>query len=85
MFEAIKDILDFHLVADDMISLDARFVEDFGFDDIDMTQFIVDVEDTFDVTISQEILEHLETLGDLMKFLEKNAPPKASYQFKIEL
>ena len=48
------------------------FVEDLGFDELDMADLTMDVEDGFGIELSDESLEAIKTIGDLVKFIENN-------------
>ncbi|MDD5625967.1 MAG: acyl carrier protein [Patescibacteria group bacterium] len=49
----------------------ARFVDDLGGDDIDMLEFIVDLEKKFNIEITDEGAERLTTFGSVIKYLEE--------------
>ena len=40
-------------------------------DSLDLVEIVMSVEDAFDVEISDETISHLENLGDLVSYLEK--------------
>lgn len=46
-----------------------RLDEDFGFDSIDNVEFIVALEDTFDVVIDDDEASKLRTFGDVVSLL----------------
>jgi acyl carrier protein len=46
-----------------------RLDEDFGFDSIDNVEFIVALEDTFDVVIDDDEAGRLRTFGDVVSLL----------------
>ena len=45
---------------------------DFGFDELDLADLSMDVEDVFEIEITEEDLERIRTVGDLVKFIEEN-------------
>ncbi len=70
--EKIKHILceEFEIDEQD-ISLDASIYEDLGLDsETDIYDLVMSVEDTFEIELPDEDLEEIETVGDLVKFIE---------------
>ncbi len=47
----------------DQVSEDARFDEDLGVDSLGLVEFVMEVEDRFDVKIPEEELEGITTVG----------------------
>ena len=50
---------------------EARLLEDLGFGDLEMTELEVLCEDLFGVSISQTELNLLDTVDDLVKFIDE--------------
>jgi len=48
------------------------FVEDLNADSLDLTELIMTFEERFNITISEEEAEKLRTIGDVVKYIEKN-------------
>jgi acyl carrier protein len=46
----------------DEISLDARFIEDLGFDSLDLVEFTMEIEDAFDVAVPDEVSQKIVTV-----------------------
>lgn len=55
----------------DEITLDSRLQEDLGADSIDAVELIMNVEEEFDLEISDEVLQNLNTVNDLVVYIEK--------------
>lgn len=73
MFEDLKKILDEQLHLGGMeINLDSRIKEDLGADSLDILQLLMTIEEDHGITIPDEELATFETVGDIVKFLEKN-------------
>jgi len=53
------------------ISLSSK-LEDLGFDSIDLVEFAYRLGDDFEIEIYDENLEHLITVEDAIKYVEKN-------------
>lgn len=45
--------------------------KDFNVDSISLLEFIMDIEEEFDIEIEDEDLESLETVDDLISYIEK--------------
>ncbi|MBX7243130.1 MAG: acyl carrier protein [Bacteroidia bacterium] len=52
---------------------DASFANDLGADSLDTVELIMDFENSFGVTIPDEIAEKIVTVGDAIRYLEENA------------
>ena len=73
VFEKLKEIIcEYIEIEDNEFVAELSFVEDFGFDELDMADLSMDVEDAFEIEVTEEALEQLETVGDLVKFIENN-------------
>ncbi|MBE6802891.1 MAG: acyl carrier protein [Ruminococcaceae bacterium] len=70
-YEKIKQIIceEFEIDEDD-ISLDTDLVADLGFDELDIADLCMSLEDAFEKEISDEDLQEIETVGDFVKHLE---------------
>lgn len=73
VFEKLKRIIcDYFEIDDDEFVSDASLADDFGLDELDLADLSMDVEDNFEVELSEEALENIATVGDLVKFIEEN-------------
>lgn len=73
MFEKVREMIsECFEIDEDEITLSANFSLDLGFDEIDMADLVMDVEDTFNMELPDEDLEKIKTVGDLVKFIEEN-------------
>ena len=73
VFEKLKRIIcDYFEIDDDEFVSDASLTVDFGLDELDLADLSMDVEDNFEVELSEEALENIATVGDLVKFIEEN-------------
>lgn len=73
VFEKLKEIIcDYFEIEEDEFTLEASFLMDFGFDELDMADLSMDVEDAFEIEVTEEVLEKIKTVGDLVKFIENN-------------
>lgn len=73
VFNKIKEMIVNELsVEESNITLEARLVEDLGADSIDSVELVMSVEDEYNLEISDEVLQNLKTVGDLVKYIESN-------------
>lgn len=73
-FEKIKDIIVETLSCDaDKVTPDARLAEDLEADSLAAVELSMALEEAFGVTIADEDLHNMKTVGDLMKYIEDHA------------
>ena len=75
----VKDllILILHLDVDyDSIPAEARFVEDLGADSLKIEKIFKEVEKKYDITIPDERLDQLTTVGQLIQFIREEKKNK---------
>ena len=60
-------------VDEDEVTPDASFVDDLGADSLDTVELVMAFEEEFGVEIPDDAAETIVTVGDAVKFLEKNA------------
>lgn len=62
---AIKEVAVEVLSVDvDKVNEDARFKEDLDADSLDLVEFVMALEERFDITVPEEDLEGVATVGD---------------------
>ena len=73
MFEKIREIICEQLeLEEDVVTMDAVLLEDLGADSIDLADLVMTFEDEFDLEISDEDLENIKTVGDIVRYIEEN-------------
>ena len=73
IFEKLKDIIAEQLsVEADEVSLEASIQDDLGADSLDVVDLITTIEDEFDISIPDEAVEEIKTVGDIVSYVEKN-------------
>ncbi|MBO5333661.1 MAG: acyl carrier protein [Clostridia bacterium] len=73
IFEKVRAIICDQLELDeDVVTLDAVLLEDLGADSIDLADLVMTLEDEFEMEISDEELENIRTVADIVKFIEEN-------------
>ncbi|MCC8074083.1 MAG: acyl carrier protein [Clostridiales bacterium] len=71
VFEKIKEILlEQFDIEEAEITNDSLLVEDLGADSLDAIDIVMSVEDEFKVEVPDEIIEKMETVGDIVSFVE---------------
>lgn len=70
MFEKVKAIIAEKLNVDqDEIKLESSIVDDLGADSIDLIELIMNLEEEYGVSISDEEAVKLKTVGDVVDFI----------------
>ncbi len=71
MFEKFKDLLVEEMSIDPKdITPEASFVNDLGFNSLELADLVVLCEDTFNIEFDEAELPHLLTVGDVIKYIE---------------
>lgn len=72
-FEKVKEIIAAQLNVDaDKITMETDFVEDLDADSLDQVELIMAVEDEYNITVNEEVIQDIHTVGDIVKILEEN-------------
>ena len=72
--ERVKKIVVEHLgVEPDKVTENASFIDDLGADSLDTVELVMAFEEEFGVEIPDDAAETILTVGDAVKFIEKNA------------
>ncbi|MBM3900589.1 MAG: acyl carrier protein [Verrucomicrobia bacterium] len=70
--QRIKDIIVDQLnVNADQVTPEAKFIEDLGADSLDTVELVMALEEEFGVEIPDEEAEKLQTVGDVLKYVEE--------------
>ena len=71
VFEKIKKIISEQLEVDQsIISESSTITGDLGADSLDLVDLAMSIEDEFDIELSDEALEKIKTVGDLVNYIE---------------
>ena len=74
MFEQIKElILQYVEVNPEDITPEARFIEDLHFNSYDFMSLLGELEERLNVTVDEQEILELHTVGDAVKYLENKA------------
>ena len=70
-FDKIKEIVIDKLgVEEAKVTVDAKFIDDLGADSLDTVELIMQFEEEFGIEIPDEDAEKLQSVGDVIKFVE---------------
>lgn len=70
IFEKVKDLIVDNLgVNPEAVTLEASFVEDLGADSLDVVEFIMALEQEFELEIPDEDAEQIKTVGDAVDYI----------------
>jgi acyl carrier protein len=69
--DKVKDIIVEQLgVNPEQVTLQAKFIEDLGADSLDTVELVMAFEEEFNVEVPDEEAEKLQTVGDVVKYIE---------------
>ena len=70
--ERVKKIVVEQLgVKEDEVTNSASFVDDLGADSLDNVELVMAFEEEFDIEIPDDAAEHIQTVGDAVKFIDE--------------
>ena len=73
IFDKIKDIIIDQLqVEESDVAMDTNLMKDLSADSLDAVEIIMAIEDEFGIEIPHEDAENIQTVGDLVKYVEEN-------------
>ncbi len=73
MLEEMKELIAEGLNVDGAnITEETSFKDDLGADSLDLFELVMSLEDKYEVEIPSEELEHLLTVGDVIKYIEEH-------------
>ena len=56
------------------ITVESRFKEDLDADSLDLYELVMELEDRYGVSVSEEQATHIHTVGDAVGFVVEHAP-----------
>ena len=72
--QRVKDIIVEQLgVNPEQVTPTASFIEDLGADSLDIVELVMAFEEEFSVEVPDEDAEKLQTVGDVIKYIEEKA------------
>ncbi|MDY0323051.1 MAG: acyl carrier protein [Candidatus Carbobacillus sp.] len=71
LFEQIRDLIADRLGVDvDKVTPEASFKDDLGADSLDLVELVMELEDEFDLEISDEDAEKINTVQDVLDYIK---------------
>ncbi len=71
-FERIKSVIVEQLgVDEELVTMNASFVDDLGADSLDVVDLIMGIEDEFDIEIEDEDAETISTVSDAVNYIKE--------------
>ena len=72
-FERVKKIIVERLSVDpSKVTMEASFKEDLGADSLDVVELVMELEDQFDLEISDEDAEKITTVGEVVNYIQSH-------------
>ncbi len=73
VFEKVVNLIAGQLpVKPEDIKMESRLFEDLGADSANVMMLIMDLEAEFDLTVDDDVLTGIRTVGDIVEYLEKH-------------
>lgn len=73
-FERVQKIICEQLEIDShLVTEDASISGDLGADSLDLVDLSMSIEEEFNLEVPDYVLDHVRTVGDIVKFIEDNA------------
>ncbi|HEV3408126.1 MAG TPA: acyl carrier protein [Gaiellaceae bacterium] len=73
IFENVKDVLVEQLgVEEGDVNEEASFQEDLGADSLDLVELIMELEDQFEIKISDEDAQRIQTVGQAVDYISSH-------------
>lgn len=74
IFQQVKKVVVDHLsVEEDLVTKDAKLIDDLGADSLDSVELIMQMEEEFEgLEIPDDAAEKMLTVGDIVKYIQEN-------------
>jgi len=71
VFDKVKEFILMQLpVSEDKVTMEAKLVDDLGADSANLMMLIMDLEGEYDLTVEDEVLGSIKTVGDIVTYIE---------------
>ncbi len=73
-FAKVKDVIVDQLNVDESeVTEEATFIDDLGADSLDLVELVMALEEQFDVSIPDEEVESIRSVGDAVNYIDQNS------------
>ena len=73
VFDKVKEIIIDQLgVEENLVTMEASFIEDLGADSLDIVELIMSMEDEFGIDIPDTEAEKISTVGSAVEYIKNN-------------
>ena len=73
VFDKVKEFILMQLpVSEDKVTMEAKLIDDLGADSANLMMLIMDLETEFDLTVEDEALTTIKTVGDIVSYIESH-------------
>lgn len=70
MFEELKEMIyEFVEIDESQITLEARFIEDLGFNSYDLMCLVGEIEERFDIEVDEQEIVNLHTVQEILDYM----------------
>lgn len=74
VFDKIQELISEQFNIDkDKINKETSFIDDLDADSLDLVEFIMAIEDEFNIEVEDENMEDITTVGDVVNYISKIA------------
>ena len=71
VFDKVKELVLMQLpISEDKITMEAKVIDDLGADSANLMMLIMELETEFDLTVEDEALTSIKTIGDIVNYIE---------------
>ena len=74
VFDKVKEFILMQLpVSEEKVTMEAKLIDDLGADSANLMMLIMDLETEFDLTVEDEALTTIKTVGDIVSYIESHS------------
>lgn len=74
VFDKVKEFILMQLpVSEEKVTMEAKLIDDLGADSANLMMLIMDLETEFDLTVEDEVLASIKTVGDIVSYIESHS------------